>query len=135
MDNWACAARADQNSMGELIKSNAALVRANKRLAAEVTKSGGMVRNLHAQLSRMAKLANQPAPAPLENARPRSGDDRARRGGAGRGTGRPYTNKTGRGPGGEGACGPCGWADHLDARCYERPDNASRRPSNWKICV
>ena len=50
LENFACAARSDQDSLAELVKSNAALVRANERLVTETAKSGNLARSLHAQL-------------------------------------------------------------------------------------
>ncbi len=121
LDNFACAARSDTDSMAELVKSNAALVQTNEKLAAEAAKAGGVARKLHDQLVKMAK---QPAPSPLAETKPPR-----------RNLDRRYKNKTKRGPGGDGACGVCGWDDHEDARCFERPENAASRLANWKSCL
>ena len=136
LDNFACAARTEQDAMAELIKSNAALVAANQKLTDEVIKAGGLNRNMYNQLTKLAKLTGQPAPAPLADST--AGRGRGGRAGRGSRTGQRaggYTNKTERGPGGAGACSVCGWSDHPEARCYEKPENAGLRPSNWKSCL
>ena len=119
LDNFACATWADTESMAELIKSNAALVLTNERLAAEAAKAACVARGLHAQLVQMAKLTKQPAPTPLDEAKPPR-----------RNLDKKYKNKKGKGPGNDGACGVCRWDDHVDTRCFKRPENVGARPGN-----
>ena len=54
--------------------------------------------------------------------------------------GKPYPNGSGRGNGGgrkvggkfQGNCNHCGMKYHKSVDCFEKPENASRRPPNWK---
>ena len=145
MTGYANAASADASSIEELTRSVAALTRTNESLTAELAKALGLVRSLHAHASRSAKMAGQNPPAPLEekpnNPRPAPrqpggrAPGRGRGAGRGAGAGRGYVPRTTRGPGGQGACGICGWSDHQDAKCWELSENAATRPSNWKSCL
>ena len=101
-DNLACAAKADQDSIAELVKVNAALVKTNADLTAA-----------------LAKLTAESKAQPSNNSRRRGGRNR---GGGGGGS------KDGEGE----KCPICNHGVHAKEDCWELPQNASKRPAGWK---
>ena len=143
LDNFANAARTDNDTVAELTSTIRVHIRTNKNLSAALIKSNNMLSNLHVDYKRMAIKANLPIPPDPSPPLPpptnpggggRGGSRGGRGGGRGSGRGRG-DDRHGRGPGGAGACGICGWSNHAAADCFENPANAARRPMNWRLAL
>ena len=143
LDNFANAARTDNDTVAELTSSIRVLTRNNENLSDALITSNNMLRNLHADYKRMAIQANLPVPPdpslpPIPRENPGGGGrggGRGGRGGGRGGRGGRGDERRGRGPGGPGACSICGWNNHIDDTCFEVPANAARRPRNWRSAL
>ena len=65
LDNFACAARSDQDSLAELVRSNAALVRTNEKLVAKAAKAGGAGAQSARPASENGKINKPTCPDPV----------------------------------------------------------------------
>ncbi len=62
MDILACAAKVDQTTLAELVKTNAALVSTNKKLVSGLQKVNGTNRSIQKRLVNLSKVAGVPVP-------------------------------------------------------------------------